>query len=163
MFSISNEVKNIVCGISASGPTKRWDINNYIKLFESLDTKFKCKFFLAGGLSDENLINEVMKSSIGKNCISFCKMNLSEAMPIIGASQYYIGNDTGWGHIASGLGLKSLFLFMDSPPLAYGVYSKKISIICPDGLTLESTGHNSRAKDRIPVDKVLRKANELIN
>ena len=162
-YSMTNSTKNIVCGISASGPTKRWDINNYIKLFEYLNSKFQCKFFLAGGLTDEDLINQVMKSSIGKNCISFCKMNLFEAMPIIGASQYYIGNDTGWGHIASGLGLKSLFLFMDSPPLAYGVYSKKINIICPDGLTLESTGHNSRAKDRIPVDKVISRAYELIN
>jgi ADP-heptose:LPS heptosyltransferase len=162
-FNISDKTKNIVCGISASGPTKRWDIKNYIKLFENLNSKFECKFFLAGGVADVDLIDQVMKSSIGKNCISFCKMNLCEALPIIGASQYYIGNDTGWGHIASGLGLKSLFLFMDSPPLAYGVYSKKINIICPDGLTLKSTGHNSRAKDRIPIDKVLRKANELIN
>ena len=162
-YSMANNTKNIVCGISASGPTKRWDINNYIKLFEYLNSKSQCKFFLAGGLTDEDLINQVMKYSIGENCISFCKMNLSEAMPIIGASQYYIGNDTGWGHIASGLGLKSLFLFMDSPPLAYGVYSKKISIICPYVLTLKSTGHNSRAKDRIPVDKVLKKSFELIN
>ncbi len=160
---MTSDTKNIVCGVSASGPTKRWDINNYIKLFEYLNSKFQCKFFLAGGLADEDLINQVIKSSIGKNCISFCKMNLSEAIPIIGASQYYIGNDTGWGHIASGLGLKSLFLFMDSPPLAYGIYSKKINIICPDGLTLESTGHNSRGKDRIPFDKVLKKAYELIN
>ena len=162
-YSITNDTKNIICGVSASGPTKCWDINNYIKLFEHLNSKFQCKFFLAGGLNDEDLINQVLKSSIGKNCISFCKMKLSEAMPIIGASQYYIGNDTGWGHIASGLGLKSLFLFMDSPPLAYGVYNKKINIICPDGLTLESTGHNSRGKDRIPVDKVLKKAYELIS
>ena len=162
-YNITNNTKNIVCGISASGPTKRWDINNYIKLFEYLNSKSQCKFFLAGGLTDEDLVNQVMKSSVGKDCISFCKMNLSEAIPIIGAAQYYIGNDTGWGHIASGLGLKSLFLFMDSPPLAYGVYSKKINIIYPDGLTLKSTGHNSRAKDRIPIDKVLRKANELIN
>ena len=162
-YNITDETKNIVCGISASGPTKRWDINNYIKLFEHLNLKFQCKFFIAGGLNDEKLVNQVMKSSTGKNCISLCKMNLSEAIPIIGASQFYIGNDTGWGHIASGLGLKSLFLFMDSPPLAYGVYSKKINIICPDGLTLESTGHNSRGKDQIPVDKVLKKAYELIN
>ena len=162
-YNITNNTKNIVCGISASGPTKRWDINSYIKLFEHLNSKFPCKFFLAGGLADEDLIKQVMNSSIGKNCISFCKMNISETIPIIGASQYYIGNDTGWGHIASGLGLKSLFLFMDSPPLAYGVYNKKINIICPDGLTLESTGHNSRGKDRIPVDKVLMKACELIN
>ena len=33
-FNISDKTKNIICGISASGPTKRWDINNYIKLFE---------------------------------------------------------------------------------------------------------------------------------
>ena len=156
-------MKSIVCGISASGVTKRWDINNYIKLFEYLNSKFQCKFFLAGGPADESLVNQVMKSSVGKNCISFCKMNLLEAIPIIAASRYYIGNDTGWGHISSGLGLKSLFLFMDSPPLAYGIYSKNINIICPDGLTLESTGHNSRGKDRIPVDKVLKKAFELIN
>ena len=162
-YNITNNTKNIVCGISASGPTKRWDINNYIKLFEYLNSKSQCKFFLAGGLTDEDLVNQVMKSSVGKDCISFCKMNLSEAIPIIGAAQYYIGNDTGWGHIASGLGLKSLFLFMDSPPLAYGIYSKRINIICPDGLTLESTGHNSMAKDRIPVDKVIKKAHELIN
>jgi len=162
-YNITNDTKNIVCGVSASGTTKRWDISNYIKLFETLNSKFQCKFFLAGGLADENLINQVIKSSIGKNCISFCKMNLLETIPIIGASQFYIGNDTGFGHIASGLGLKSLFLFMDSPPLAYGIYSKKINIICPDGLTLETTGHNSRGKDRIPVNKVLKKAYELIN
>ena len=90
-------------------------------------------------------------------------MNLSEAIPIIAASQYYIGNDTGWGHIASGLGLKSLFLFMDSPPLAYGVYSKNIEIICPEGLTVENTGHNTRGKDLISFNDVLKKSIELIN
>ena len=45
-FNISDKTKNIVCGISASGPTKRWDIDNYIKLFENLNSKFQCKFFL---------------------------------------------------------------------------------------------------------------------
>ena len=90
-------------------------------------------------------------------------MNLSDAIPIIAASQYYIGNDTGWGHIASGLGLKSLFLFMDSPPSAYGVYSKNITIICPEGLTVENTRHNTRGKDLISFNEVLQKSMELIN
>ena len=160
-YNITDNTKNIVCGISASGPTKRWDINNYIHLFEELNKKYRSKFFLAGGLNDEELIKKVMSSSIGKNCLSFSKMKLSETIPIIAASQYYIGNDTGWGHIASGLGLKSLFLFMDSPPLAYGVYSKNINIICPDGFTIENTGHNTRGK--ISFDNVLKKSEELIN
>ena len=162
-FSINNDSKNIICGISASGPTKRWDIKNYIKLFENLNKKFQCKFFLAGGKNDEELIKKIIDSSIGKNCISFSKMKLSETIPIISASQYYIGNDTGWGHIASGLGLKSLFLFMDSPPLAYGVYSKNINIICPDGLTIENTVHNTRGKDKISFDNVLKKSEEMIS
>jgi len=162
-YSITKNTKNIICGISASGSTKRWDINNYIHLFEELNQRHESKFFLAGGINDEGIIKKVMNSSIGKNCLSFSKMKLSEAMPIIGASQYYIGNDTGWGHIASGLGLKSLFLFMDSPPLAYGVYSKNISIIVPQGETIESCGHNTRGKNNISFDEVLKKSLELTN
>ena len=162
-YGISDQTKNIVCGISASGPTKRWDIQNYIKLFESLNSKFKCKFFIAGGSNDEDLIEQVMNSSIGKNCISFSKMTIAETIPLISACQFYIGNDTGWGHISSGLSLKSLFLFMDSPPSAYGIYSKNISIIVPDGQTIESCGHNTRGKDKIPFSKVFEKTLKLIN
>ena len=162
-YNISNNTKNIVCGISASGPTKRWDINNFIKLFEKLNAKYKCKFFLAGGPKDEELIKKVMDSSVGKNCISFSKMSIAKTMPIISSCQYCITNDSGFGHMSSGLGLKCIFLFMDSPPLAYGVYSKNINIICPEGLTLEQTGHNTRGKDKISVDKVFEKAMELIN
>ena len=72
-YNITDNTKNIVCGVSASGPTKRWDINNYIKLFEHLNSKFQCKFFLAGGINDENLINQVIKSSIGKTVFLFVK------------------------------------------------------------------------------------------
>ena len=72
-FNILSDTKNIICGISASGPTKRWDIYNYIKLFENLNSKFQCKFFLAGGLNDENLIKIIMNSSIKKIVYLFLK------------------------------------------------------------------------------------------
>ena len=90
-------------------------------------------------------------------------MTIAETIPVISACQFYIGNDTGWGHISSGLNLKSLFLFMDSPPSAYGVYSKNISIIVPDGETIESCGHNTRGRDKISIDKVLKKTLELMD
>jgi heptosyltransferase-2 len=90
-------------------------------------------------------------------------MSIDETIPIISACQFYIGNDTGWGHISSSLGLKSLFLFMDSPPSAYGIYSKNISIIVPDGQTIESCSHNTRGKDKIPINKVFDKAIKLMN
>jgi len=162
-FNISNETKNIICGISASGSTKRWDIKNYIKLFESIKAKSPSRFFLAGGLKDEKLIDQVMNSSVGKNCVSFSKMSIKETIPIIAACKICISNDTGFAHISSGLGLKCLLLFMDSPPQAYGIYSKNISIIVPQGETIETCGHNTRGKDQILFDEVLNKALKLLN
>ena len=162
-YNISSETKNIICGISASGPTVRWDIKNYIKLFENLNSKFKCKFFIAGGLNDENLIQQIVNSSIGKCCVSFSSMTIAETIPIIAACKYYVGNDTGWGHISSALGLKSFVLYMDTPPLAYGTYIKNRSFIVPDGETIESCGHNTRGENRISVDKVLNEILQSIN
>ena len=162
-FNISNTEKNIICGISASGPTKRWDIKNYIKLFEIINKKFPCKFFLAGGHHDKNLIKIIMESSIGKKCVSFSNLKISETIPIIKACNFCISNDTGFAHISSSLDLKTLILFMDSPPVAYGIYNKNISIIVPSDETIESCGHNTRGKDKILFNDVLKKMVELLS
>ena len=162
-YNITSNTKNIICGVSASGPTKRWGTDRYVRLFENLNLKFNCKFFIAGGLKDESLIKQITNSSVGKDCVSFSNMTIEETIPIIGACQYYIGNDTGFGHISAGLGLKSLFLFMDSPPSAYGSYRKNISIIVPEGETIESCTHDTQGKNKISVDKVLDETLKLIN
>ena len=160
-YNITSATKNYIIAPSASGPTKRWPISNFIKLLEELNKNHLGKYFIAAGPNDENLVKELLDSSVGKNCISLSKKNISEIMPIIAACSYNISNDTGFAHISSGLGLKCVVLFMDSPPLAYGVYSKNISVIVPDGETIESTGHNTRGK--ISFEEVLKKSLELIN
>jgi len=160
-FNISNKEKNIVCGISASGPTKRWGIKSYIKLFENLNNKYPCKFFIAAGPKDENLVNAIMNSSFKKNCVSFLSMTIAEAIPVISACQYYIGNDTGWAQISAALNLKSLFLFCDSPSEAYGAWRDNIKIIVPDGKKF--CQHNSRGKDNISYNEVVSKSLELLN
>ena len=45
-YDINERDKNIVLGVSASGPTKRWDIENYIKLASKLSEYKNCKFFI---------------------------------------------------------------------------------------------------------------------
>ena len=162
-FNISTDSKNYIIAPSASGPTKRWDIKNYIKLLEEINKSHHSKFFIVGGKNDETLIKNIIDSSIGKNCISLSKKNVEEIIPIIAACKYAICNDTGFAHIASGLGLKCLVLFMDSPPIAYGTYSKNISIIVPKGESIESCGHNTRGKDKILFKEVLNKSLKLIN
>ena len=161
-YDIRSNVKNIICGISASGPTKRYDIENYIGLFQKLNSKFpSCKFFLFGGKNDEILIEKVMSSV--KNSVSLSKLNLEQIIPIIAACRFYIGNDTGPLHISANLGLKCLAIFCDSPPSAYGLWNPNIRIIVPVGETIESTGHNTRGKDKISFDEVIKKSIELIS
>ena len=160
-FGISNKTKNIICGISASGPTKRWDIKNYINLFEHINKKFPCKFFIAAGPKDESLVEGIMNSSIKESCISFSKMTIAQTIPIISACTNYIGNDTGWGQISAALNLKSLFLFCDSPSEAYGTWRKNIRIIAPEGKS--TCEHNTRGKDKISFSEVLSKSIDMIS
>ena len=160
-YDIKDNVKNIVCGISASGPTKRWDIDNYIRLLQEINSKFPCKFFLFGGKKDEILIEKVMSSV--SNSVSLAKLDLEQIIPIIAACHFYIGNDSGPLHISANLGLKCLAIFCDSPPSAYGIWNPNIKIIVPAGKTVESTGHNTRGKDRISFDEVLKKSLDLIS
>jgi len=159
----SKEFKHICLGISASGPTKRWDIKNYIKLCININAKKPSKFYLAAGNNDKDLIDQFLNSEISKNCISFKDLKISEALPIIKNCNLYIGNDTGWLHISSALGVKSLALFMDSPVQAYGKYSKNINVIIPEGETEESTTHDTLGADKISFEKVFEKSIELLN
>jgi heptosyltransferase II len=161
--SFSENLKHICLGISASGPTKRWDIKNFIKLCEAINDKIPSRFYLAAGNNDQELINKVLNSKIGKNCISFKDLKISEAMPLIKNCSLYIGNDTGWLHIASALNIKCLALFMDSPVQAYGKYSNNINVIVPEGETEETTTHDTLGAQKISFNKVLNKSIELLN
>ena len=156
-------LKHICLGISASGPTKRWGIENYIKLCKKINSIHPCKFYLAGGKKDQELIDKILNSKIGNDCISFGGLKINDTLPIIKNCDLYIGNDTGWLHISSSLKIKCLALFMDSPVMAYGKYSKYISIIVPEGETEETTTHDTLGKDKISFEKVLNKSLKLLN
>ena len=154
--------KCIVLGISASGPTKRWEIKNFIKLSEKINQKFPSKFYLAAGKNDQPLVNEISNSNIGSNCVSLNNLKINEMLPIIANCNLYCGNDTGFMHISAALNLKTVALFMDSPVLAYGKYSKNINVIIPEGETEETTTHDTLGADKISFDKVYNKCIELL-
>ena len=160
---ISQSHKNIVLGVSASGPTKRWGIKNFIKLVKKINEKYPSKFYLAAGKNDQELIDEILNSNVGSDCISLNNLKINEILPIIANCNLYCGNDTGFMHISAALNLKTVALFMDSPVLAYGKYSKNINVIIPEGETEETTTHDTLGADKISFDKVYNKCIELLS
>ncbi len=152
--NLDKNIKYICLGISASGPTKRWNIKNYIRLAEEIEKKIKCKFYIAGGKNDVDIIKEFKNSSVGKNSFSFEKLNIKETLEYISNCDLYIGNDTGWAHISVALNVKAITIFCDSPVLAYGRYSKRMITIEPEGEN-DTTTHDTLGKDKISFKKVL--------
>ena len=124
--SFDKKYKHILFGVSASGPTKIWDIENYIKLAKEISKKIECKFYIAAGPNDINLIKKFKESDVGKDCVSFEKLSIKETLPIIKNCDCYIGNDTGFGHISVALKIKSLVIFMDTPIKVYGRYAPSL-------------------------------------
>jgi len=165
--------------IFGKNPDKIWEFNNnnsYLiqknkkrklndkpdKLIEKINEKHPSKFYLAAGKNDQQLIDEILNSHIGSNCISLNNLKINEMLPIIANCNLYCGNDTGFMHISAALNLKTVALFMDSPVLAYGKYSKNINVIIPEGETEESTTHDTLGADKISFDKVYNKCIELL-
>ena len=162
-YSFNKNFKHICIGFSASGPTKCWHIENYIKLATEINKKISCKFYLAGGKNDRVLFTKFLNSSVANKCISFENLTIQETLPIIKNCNIYIGNDTGWLHISSALDKKCVALFMDSPAQAYGTYSKNIHLVVPEGETEKTTTHDTLGKEKILFENVLNKSLELLN
>ena len=161
--NLDKNFKHICLGVSASGSTKRWDINNYIKLAEKINKKIKCKFYIAGGKNDIDLINKFKNSSVGKDSLSFEKMNIKETLQYISNCNLYVGNDTGWAHISLGLNVKALTIFCDSPVAAYGSYSSKMFTVEPEGIVKGTTTHDTLGKDKISFDEVYNQSIQILN
>ena len=84
-------------------------------------------------------------------------MNLSETIPIISASQYYIGNDTGWGHISFWSRFKVFIFIYGFSSFWLMVFIVKIfHIIVPRWMKRQKVQDTIlEAKIKISVDKVL--------
>ncbi len=160
--NLDKSFKHICLGISASGPTKRWDIDNYIRLAEEITKKIKCKFYIAGGEKDIDLINKFKNSNVGKKSFSFEKLSIKETFKNISNCDLYIGNDTGWAHISVALNVRALTIFCDSPVLAYGRYSSKMITVEPEG-EKDTTTHDTLGKDKISFNKVLMEVFQLLH
>ncbi len=156
--------RHVVLGIAASGKSKIYNINNYIRLAQEISKKIRCKFYIAAGPNDIDLINKFKESDIGKNSISFEKFSIKETLPIIKNCDCYIGNDTGFAHISVALKIKSLVIFVDTPIFVYGSYAPAfMSTVEPEGVEKGTTTHDTLGKDKISFDEVYKKSIEMLS
>ena len=161
-FNIEINDLNILLAIGGSGPTKRIPSKTFLFVMEKISNIKKCKFFLATGKNKEEqiILEEIMNSKFKNKCIPLDNLSINETLPIIKNCDVSICNDTGFSHLSSALGIKTITLMADTP-LIYGSYSSNMYPIIPDGET--TVGHNTLGKDKINPEKIYNQLISIIN
>lgn len=114
----SQSGKYLALALGANSKHKIWPTINYLNLCEKLKGIFP---FIAlvgdkGDLSNANFFEQ--RSTI--KTINFCgKLNLHETASIIKNAKYFLGNDSGLGHIASAVQTPSFTIFGKEDPHRY--------------------------------------------
>ena len=161
-YKIKSDELNILLAIGGSGPTKRIPAVTFLSVIKKINQIKKCKFFLATGKNDEEqkILNQIMSSEFKEKCIPLDNLKISETLPIIKNCDISICNDTGFSHLSSALGIKTITLMADTP-LIYGSYSSNMYPVIPDGET--TVGHNTLGKDRINPEKIFSKLKSIMD
>lgn len=146
------ENNNIIIGIGGSGSNKKWSIKNYITLIGELSKKIPNKSFIIAGGNKERVDAEQILQRF-KNVKSICDLNISETLNYLSKSKFYIGNDTGFMHLASSLGVLSFGIFGDTPT-DYSSYNQLIVPIMPPNYN--EVKQNDGAMSKISVKHVLK-------
>ena len=152
-YKINNEKKNILLGLGGSGPTKRIPAIIFLKLMRLISQKYKCKFFLATGKSnqEQEILKEILDTEFKNQCCALDSLSLTEILPIIKNCDISVCNDSSFSHLSSGLGIKTIVLMADTP-LLYGSYSPRMFPIIPD--EENTVTHDTLGKNRINPNKV---------
>ena len=160
-FNMKNDELNILLGIGGSGPTKRIPSKTFLRVMEKMENFKKCRYFLATGKNEDEqkILMEVYNSKFKNKCFLLDDFNIRETLPIIKNCKIAICNDTGFAHLSSALGIKTITLMADTP-LIYGSYSTNMHPIIPDGEI--TVTHNTHGKDKINPDKIYEKLISII-
>ncbi len=149
-------------GIGGSGSTKRIPSKIFVEFMDLVSKKYKCRFFLATGQSEEEqkILKEIQKTKFNEFCVPLDKLSLKEILPIIKNCKISICNDSSFSHLSSALEIKTIVLMADTP-LLYGSYSPRMYPIIPDDE--HTVSHNTLGKDKINSKKIFNQFLKIIN
>ena len=161
-YNMSNNQFNIMLAIGGSGSTKRIPSKTFLSVMEKISNFKKSHFFLATGKNNEEqiILKEIYNSKFREICTPLDELSISDTLPIIKNCNYSICNDTGFAHLSSALGIKTITLMADTP-IIYGSYSSIMFPIIPDGET--TVTHDTLGKDKINPEKIFNKFLSILN
>ncbi len=111
-------------GTGANAEKKLWPKENYLALLEKVGSDFDAVIFLGDSRDREH--SNYISSKTDSPCINLCgRTSILEAVAVQQCLEFFVGNDSGLGHLASAAGIPTLTVFGTGEPDRYRPWGNK--------------------------------------
>ena len=118
-------------GVSSVRQGRKWPLDYWTKLAQTLINKYNCQIVLTG--SDKDAEEAKILENLSPNITSFCgKLSLTESAALMQRCNLIISCDTGPLHIATAVGTSAIGLYGAAPISRTGPYGKNNFVIKSD-------------------------------
>ncbi len=107
----------------------QWRWENFAKLGDILQEKYKAKIILFGGPQDINAAREIYNIMKTKPINLAGLTTIKQLASVISFCNLFVGNDTGPMHIAVAMGVPVVAIFGPADPSRTGPYGKKHKVV----------------------------------
>ena len=124
-------------GPGANWPGKIWPQENFLGVIECLQQEFAAAVLL--GSEKDRRQSEQIAARSALPCINLCgKTTLLQAAAVLQEASLFIGNDSGLGHMASGVNISTLTLFGVGQPERYRPWGARARWLAGAGQKIEN-------------------------
>ncbi|MGH8581772.1 MAG: glycosyltransferase family 9 protein [Gammaproteobacteria bacterium] len=142
----------LALGPGARWPRKIWAVERYAEMAGQLGDRFDAVIVLGGPADRETAAR--LAQGLALPCLNLAgRTTLLEDCAVLERVQFYVGNDSGLGHMAAALGVPSLTVFGPTDPQRFRPWGTRAAwIAAPDG-----------DLDRLPACQVAARVRTLVN
>lgn len=126
---IDKKAMNVVIHPGAGNKLRRWKEENFSALINYILKKYMAVVFLIGNEKEANLCEKIREKADDNVYNLAGTLNIKETAALIEKSNFFVGNDSSLGHIASCFSIPSLILFGPTKPERCKPYNKNLYFI----------------------------------
>ncbi len=129
-FRIEDQQPLAVIAFRAVAESRRWGIENYIKLTKQLVADHRLKVVLVGTAGDQSDGDRIVASASTGEVINLAgKTSIRDSAAIMSHASFFVGNDSGAAHLAAAVGTPLVVLSGADDPKSTSPISPRKQII----------------------------------
>lgn len=153
---------DLIIGIhpGAGRPMKCWNPENYAEVCDAIIERYGGKILIFGSENEKIIARKILNAMTYPAIDLVGELNLRETLALIHICNFFIGNDSGLGHVAAAFGIPVISLHGPGSRHVFDPYGPKSIVIrhevpCSPCLQFKCTRKEGTCMDLISVQEVL--------